>query len=289
MSSPVDDRTTLLVRFGYDGARFFGLQPQGPHLPTAGQALRERLTEAAGMPPKGLAFAARTDAGVSALANLATCWWPKAAVDPADLCARLAAPRDDGLLQVHATPVPKSVHARGSGRGKRYRYLLEDGSPCPTEDDRERHGAIWRIAPRIDVERVRAAARHLEGTHDFSALRGGGCSAATATKTLFSVRIGGPFAVAGAEGDAARRFVVEVVGDAFLRKMMRNLVGLLAEVGCGLRAPDDVPALLAGRDRTALGLCAPPCGLVLVEVGCAWPEDGSALIRETVVSCRLRS
>src|SRR5262249_54001474 len=101
-------------------------------------------------------------------------------------------------------------------------------------------------------------------------------------KTLASVRIGGPFAIDDdAESEhGPRRIVVEVAGTAFVRKMLRNLVALLVEVGAGLRDPDDVVAILEARDRKQAGLCGPPSGLCLVEVGCAWPEDGSGLIRE---------
>jgi tRNA pseudouridine38-40 synthase len=272
------NRAQLLVRFGYDGARFRGLQPQAPGIPTAGSALRDRLTDAAGTPPKGLNFAARTDAGVHALKNLATCWF-RGHDDIESVIARVSAPRDDGLVDVRAYRVPYDVHARGSGRGKRYRYLVEAGvaSPDPV------HGFVWQIAPDLDGERMRAAAEQLEGTHDYTSLRAPNCSADSAVKTLTSVRVGGPFAVppgSSPRSSPSGRFVVEVCGNAFLRKMVRNLVGLLVEVGAGLREPDDVSAILAARDRSAAGLCAPPQGLVLVEVGCDWPPDGSFLIRE---------
>lgn len=267
-------RAQLLVRFGYDGSRFRGLQPQGHGIPTAGQALKDRLTDAAGLPPKGLNFAARTDAGVHALSNLATCYWRDLDAGALDgVIARLEAPRDDGLLHVRAWRVPPTVHARGSGRGKRYRYLIEDGA----DDADEPRTRVWAVSPRLDAELMRSAARGFVGTHDFSSLRAGDCGAASAVKTLASVRIGGPFPV---EGTERRRFVVEVTGTAFLRKMMRNLVGLLVEVGAGLRAPDEIPRILEARSRSAAGIGAPPGGLTLVEVGCAWPEDGSGLIGE---------
>lgn len=281
-------RAQLLIRFGYDGSRFRGLQPQGHGIPTAGQALKDRLTEAAGLPPKALNFAARTDAGVHALSNIATCYWRDIEPDAVDeLVARLEAPRADGLLHVRAWRVPPTVHARGSGRGKRYRYLIEDGAePAPADDDAandtddDAHSLAWKISPRLDVERMRRAAAWLVGTHDFSSLRGGACGAASAEKTLVSVRVGGPFPLGVGADDGRRRFVVEVTGTAFLRKMMRNLVGLLVEVGTGWRDPDDIPGVLAERRRSAAGVCAPPGGLTLVEVGCSWPEDGSGLVRE---------
>lgn len=267
-------RAQLLIRFGYDGSRFRGLQPQGESIPTAGQALKTRLAEAAGIPPKGLNFAARTDAGVHAISNIATCYFrdlDDGAVEA--LMSRTCATRNDGLLHVRAVRVPPSVHARGSSRGKRYRYLIEDLA----DDADQPNPWVWAVAPSLDGERVRRAASHLVGTHDFSSLRAHDCGAASPIKTLASIRVGGPFPI---EGSRRRRFVIEVAGTAFLRKMMRNLVGLLVEIGAGLRSPEDVPAILTARARSAAGLCAPPGGLTLVEVGFAWPEDGSARVRE---------
>ncbi len=266
-------RCQLLVRFGYDGARFRGVQPQGPGIPTVGQALKQRLLDAAGVPPHGLNFAARTDSGVHALANLATCYFRGVNEDEAeDIRRQLEVARDDGLAPVRAHRVPPTVHARGSSRGKRYRYLVDDGAhPADLVRDRS-----WAVVPILDVAAMREAARFLEGTHDFTSLRGGNCSAASASKTLARVRIGGPFALEHGQ----RRILIEVAGNAFLRKMMRNLTGLLVEVGAGLRAPADLEAILKDRDRSSAGLCAPPQGLTLLVVGCAWPADGAGLIRE---------
>ncbi|MBI1946635.1 MAG: tRNA pseudouridine synthase A [Deltaproteobacteria bacterium] len=270
MAKDLSRRTQLLIRFGYDGRRFRGLQPQGPGVPTAGQALKERLAAAAGVQARGLAYAARTDAGVHALNNAATCYF----LDEADgvaLATRLAATRDDGLCHVVAEVVPPTIHARGHSRGKRYRYLVDDRcrdacAPRPFS---------WPVAPELSGERLRLAARALEGTHDFSSLRGGGCTAAGTVKTLSRVRVGGPFPL-----EDGRRWLIEIVGDAFLRKMVRNAVALLVEVGSDWRPVDDVARVLAARDRRVAGLCAPPEGLTLLDVGFAWPDDGSALIAE---------
>ena len=259
----MSDRTALLVRFGYDGARFWGLQPQ-PGLPTAGAALIARLQEAAGAPAKGMAFAARTDRGVHARGNLATCYW-RGRINVEALLTALAIDRDDGLVGVQAWKVPPTVHARGISRGKHYRYQVQDRQLVDALEASD----AWRIVPPLDVDKMQAAADVLLGRHDFSSFRAGGCSAASAEKSLYR------FTVTRDEGGVV---VVDLVGDAFLRKMVRNLVGLLAEVGTGWRPVDDVGAVLAARDRPSAGVCAPPQGLTLMAVGCAWPDDGSGLL-----------
>lgn len=270
MGKDLSRRTQLLVRFGYDGARFRGLQPQGPGIPTAGQALKERLAAASRDRPRGLAFAARTDAGVHALRNVATCYFLDEP-DAAGLAARVSAWRDDGLAEVHAELVPAHVHARGNSRGKRYRYLVDDG--CP--DAALPRSRSWAIAPSLSGPLLLEAAAGLQGTHDFASLRGSGCSSSTTVKNLWSIRVGGPFAL-----PQGRRWLLEISGDAFLRKMVRNLVGLIVEIGSGWRPVNDVKAVLAARDRRAAGLCAPAEGLSLLDVGFTWPPDGSALMTE---------
>ncbi len=275
-------RVQLLIHFGYDGSRFHGLQPQ-KDVPTAGGALRARLEDAAdGVWAKALTYAARTDAGVHCLANLATCYFP-VDIDVDTLRKKLEADRPDGLFNLTAEVVPYTVHARGAGRGKRYRYILDDGCPQGSlDDDKPRTGALfergiaWPITPRLDGDRMRKAAPHLVGTHDYSSFRARKCEIKSPIKTIVRVGVGGPFPLA----DGRRRFVVDIVGTAFIRRQIRYMVGCLAEVGAGLREPHDVGRLLAAKDRKQQGVCAPARGLTLMRVGCAYPADGSARLPE---------
>lgn len=268
-------RVQVLIRFGYDGGRFHGTQPQ-PGLPTAGGALKARLSAAFGQPPRALQFTSRTDGGVHAIANLATAWF----VGPleADVAlSALAAERDDGLLGVAAAVVPMSVHARGISRGKHYRYVVRTGLSAEALAELEaqlswrarqpeRRGEVpplhhperdaWHIHPALDLARMRHAATHLVGTRDFAAIRSRRCTAVETTRDLHSVTI-------TASGD---RVVFDIRGGGFLRQMIRILVGTLIEIGAGLRDPDSIPALLASRDRRRAGFSAPSRGLTLVSV-----------------------
>jgi tRNA pseudouridine38-40 synthase len=266
-------RVTVLVRFGYDGARFFGLQPQ-PGVPTAGAALEARLAAAAGQPAKGLAFSARTDRGVHAEKNLATCFFLTGVVKGVDhgvvdvdaVRAAVVVDRDDGIGVVELLPIPPTVHARSVSRGKHYRYRVRAVDVDSVDVDTDGHR--WLVVPHIDVVQMRAAAAQLVGHHDFTSFRGGGCTAASAEKHVWRIDVD------EADGDV----VVDICGDAFLRKMVRNVMGVLVEVGTGWRAASDVADILAAKDRRRAGLCAPPEGLTLVQVGSAWPDDGSWLL-----------
>lgn len=268
-------RTTLLLRLAYDGSSFRGVVPQ-PGQVTVADALGARLREALGEEPKSLVLASRTDTGVHAVENLATCWFPGER-DPA-LLAALQAPRDDGLACVEGRVVPDHVFARTVGRGKHYRYRLEGGwdpaeiarvrehdlarkedpravAPAPPHEAR-----TWQVAPELDPEAMRAAARHLLGTHDFSAFKVGPLGERSPVRTLTGIEI--TETVRGGRP----HLVIDVRGTGFLRRMVRIVVGTLAEVGAGLRAPDEVAAILDSRDRQRSGQAALARGLVLIEV-----------------------
>jgi tRNA pseudouridine38-40 synthase len=108
----------------------------------------------------------------------------------------------------------------------------------------------------LDVEAMRAAAAHMIGEMDFSAFRASGCTAKTATREVTEI------AVLAQEDE----IWFEVRGNAFLRNMVRIMVGTLVRVGGGRMDPSQVVEILESRDRTRAGQTAPARGLALVEV-----------------------
>ena len=106
------DRLQYLISFGYDGSRFYGV-PNQPGLPTVGVTLRERLEAASGQRARALNFTARTDRGVHAVENLATCYFLPP-MDEAAFEAAVAQDRPDGLERVVATRA--DFHTRQSGQ-----------------------------------------------------------------------------------------------------------------------------------------------------------------------------
>jgi tRNA pseudouridine38-40 synthase len=283
-----EERVQLLIRFGYDGARFYGLAPQ-PEVPTAAAALRTRLEEAAGgLRARGLAFSSRTDRGVHAEQNFATCYFVEEVFQSdtviETLLQEVALDRDDGLREVEVCQVPWNVHARAIGIGKHYRYRLAgDHDPDLIEmvanTARRPFGSshdidpelldIWQVHPSLDSERMQRAAHHLIGTHDFSSFRGGPVDNRPPVRTVTDIFV----------TDFGDEMVVDVFGQGFLRKMVRIIVGTLAEVGVGLRTPDSMPGVLAHRHRSAAGITAPARGLTLMTIDTeepwfeAEPED----------------
>jgi tRNA pseudouridine38-40 synthase len=239
------DRNQYLVKMGYDGARFFGVPPQ-QHGPTVASALTCRLEDAAGQRARALCFTARTDRGVHALENYATCWF----VDPFDATGferAMAVERDDGLTAVEAIPVDPHVHARNVSQGKWYRYRIRiDGR----EDDR----ALGIVDP-LDVSAMGQMAAQFVGTHNFSAYRYR-CSSPNTIKTLTRVEI------------IPKDGVLEIhfEGDGFLRWMIRKLVGTMIEVGLGQFSVEDGVALLKAGKSYGAPKAVAPAGLTLMAI-----------------------
>ena len=238
----------LKLTVEYDGGAFVGwqVQPNGRSVQAVLEAAVERLCGA----KVRITGAGRTDSGVHArgqVASLAARALPMKAWT-AGLNALLPA----DLACVAACEAPEGFDARRWARGKRYIYsILQTTVRSPL-----RRGRVWEIRRPLDVAAMRAALPGLLGLHDFSALRAADCPARTTVREIRALQI--------VQNDARIDVVVEAT--AFLKHMVRNLVGTLVEVGHGRRAAASLPALLLGRDRTRAGPTAPPQGLVLDEV-----------------------
>ena len=114
----------------------------------------------------------------------------------------------------------------------------------------------WHVKKPLNRAAMMEAAKALEGTHDFTTLQGANSTPANPVKTMFAVTL---------------RFIgptvyIHVIGDGFLYHMVRNIAGLLVDVGLGRFAPSQVPDLIAARDRRVIGKTAPPQGLCLEEI-----------------------
>jgi tRNA pseudouridine38-40 synthase len=101
------------------------------------------------------------------------------------------------------------------------------------------------------------AAALLVGKHDFNAFRAADCERHTTVRTISRLAIARP---------QPELLTIEVEADAFLKNMVRIIVGTLCEVGFGKRDASDVQRILDGRDRRQAGVTAPPQGLVMVRV-----------------------
>jgi len=233
----------------YDGTAYHGWQVQ-PGLDTIQGRLEAALSRLAGSPVHVMG-AGRTDAGVHALGQVASCN-AEVRLDDVSLRRALNALLPKDIVVTNVEPAPAEFDARRSARSKTYRYtLLRRAYPSALE------GRYSLYVPHAaDMEVMAEAAQCLVGTHDFSAFRAGTCAAATPIRTVSR-------AAWRAEGDLWR---FEIDGNAFLQHMVRIMVGTLLDVGRGKRRAAEMPEILASRDRRRAGKTAPPHGLCLVAV-----------------------
>jgi len=243
----------LKLTLEYDGAPFVGwqVQPNGPSVQGAVEAALEKLCGA----PARVTGAGRTDAGVHARGQVASLDPPRD-LPLSAWTAGLNAHLPPEVACVRAEEAPPGFDARRWARGKRYVYTLVR-SPVRSPLWR---GRAWELRRPLDVAAMTAALPHLRGSHDFSALRAADCPATTTVREVRELSIRAELL---REGELLE---LRIEATAFLKHMVRNLVGTLVEVGHGKRSPDSLVELLDSRDRTRAGPTAPPHGLLLDEV-----------------------
>lgn len=243
---PIRVRLTL----EYDGTDFVGFQYQGAGRRSVQEELERALERVTGSPVR-VHGAGRTDAGVHATGQVAHCdlrW--RLAPETARTALNARLPRDIAVVRVQeAEP---GFHCRFDATGRTYRYTLWN---------RDRRSALlsrytWHVPEPLDLEAMRAAAGELVGTHDFAAF---GRPAEPGRSTVRRLR---RIDIRAWRGTV----LVTVEGNAFLRQMVRSLVGTLVHAGRGKIATERVRTIRESADRGQCPPIAPPWGLCLVRV-----------------------
>ncbi|MSP59551.1 MAG: tRNA pseudouridine(38-40) synthase TruA [Myxococcales bacterium] len=240
-------RIRLVVE--YDGTDFSGWQRQ-LNGPSVQEVLEAALAAMTGVPTP-VRGAGRTDAGVHALGQVAA-FSTASPIPLIGFLRGLNGHLPPSVAVVSADEVPEDFDPRRHARGKLYRYLIwnaEARSPL-------RARTAWHIIRPLDDRAMEAAALPLCGEHDFRAFRSADCERPTTVRVIRRLEVfrDGPL------------ITIEIEATAFLRNMVRILVGTLVEAGHGKLTPDDVARILAAGDRRAAGPTAKPHGLVLVRV-----------------------
>lgn len=280
---PASAPQTWKLTLAYDGTGFQGWQVQ-PGLPTIQGELQAALGRITGESPLPQG-SGRTDAGVHALAQVAS-FALRAPIPAENLARALNRTLPLSIRISDASTVPSAFHARHSAIAKTYEYRVFPGADPPPFLARYVYGCPWQF----DLAALEAAARIFEGEHDFTSFaatdpdrsqRGlapdhashsseepATAIAESSIKTVFSS------AWATHQTDAGELLVYRVRGNGFLHHMVRNLVGTMLDAGRGHLALDELPRILAARNRSAAGPTAPARGLFLHSV--EYPPDEAA-------------
>jgi tRNA pseudouridine38-40 synthase len=232
----------------YDGTAYFGFQRQSavPTIQAEVEATLERISGA----PTPVQGAGRTDTGVHATGQVIAfdLDWRHA---PADLVRALNANLPDDIAVRDVEVVRAEFHPRYDARLRRYIYRIVRS---PVRDPLRRLYA-WHLMGTLDLAAMQAAADHVPGRQDFSAF-GSPPVGENPVRTVFEA--------AWAATDDEMTFTI--AADAFLYRMVRRLVGTIAQVGQGWMTLDEFHAILAARQPGLAAAPAPACGLTLTEI-----------------------
>jgi tRNA pseudouridine38-40 synthase len=254
---------TLRLLLAYDGTAYqgFGIQPTAPTIQgTLERALAETLGHAVRVTPGG-----RTDSGVHAQGQVVSLRTTSRLAADAVRRATNARLPDDVLVRA-VEEAPAGFDARRSALWRRYRYTLW----------REPEPNLWwrrytyHLAVPLDLAAMRRASRRLIGRHDYASLATHQAQANRPESTVRTV-----YRASWRREGGFWHF--EVVADAFLRHMVRSMVGTLLLVGRGELDAADMSAILRQRDRRVAGPTVPARGLTLMEI--AYPQGAGAAAR----------
>ena len=243
------------LTIAYDGGPFVGWATQ-PGQRTVQGELEAALERILGETVR-LTVAGRTDAGVHAWGQVAS--FETEHEPPDGLAQRLNALLPREIAVVAAERAPEGFDARRDARSRTYCYWV---LASPVRNPFELGRALW-WPHGADVTALERCAAALLGTHDFTAFTPTETEHVRFERDVIHAewrahRLSEPF-----HGELLE-FWIEA--DAFMRHMVRVLVGTMLEVGSGRRSPDDFEALLSGAPRDRAGETAPPHGLYLASV-----------------------
>lgn len=242
------------LTMSYDGASFAGFQRQSDETLVTVQGLLEQTIAELFGAPVHIHGAGRTDAGVHARAQVAHFSFDRSI--PAErLRYALNRALPPSLVVNDAEIVDQAFHARKSAIGKWYSYRIYNGQTPPALG----HGYFTHIPQPMDRTLFAAALAQMVGAHNFEGFCGRGATVKTFDRTLYLAKL-------CIDARHPEWWQIHFVGDGFLRKMVRNLVGTAADIALGRRPLSCVADALTTRDRSKAGPTAPAAGLTMEAV-----------------------
>lgn len=234
----------------YDGHEYCGWQIQ-KHDPNSVQQVLEQALSAVANHPVRVICAGRTDTGVHASEQVVHF---ETTAERSERSWVYGANRNlpKSVCALWAKPVSEDFHARFSARRRRYLYVIFNRQVRPTY---LAYRTTWEYRP-LDEKKMHEAAQVLVGEHDFNAYRALGCQAKSPVRTIYELKVFRKGAYV----------FIDIEANAFLHHMVRNIAGVLMDIGAGKQPVEWAQQILHTRDRTQGGITAPPFGLYLTNV-----------------------
>ncbi|MCB1111832.1 MAG: tRNA pseudouridine(38-40) synthase TruA [Chlamydiales bacterium] len=236
----------------YDGGNYLGWQKtaMGPSIEDELQRVLQQVLQH----PVTLQAASRTDAGVHARGQVVN-FFTENSVDLNKLMLSVNSLLPDAIKVMLCTEADSRFHPTIDAKRKQYRYYICLG---PAQYPEYRHFS-WHCPYPLDRQTMEHAKEQLIGEHDFSAF----CNVKKNESYENLYRKLERIAV---EDLPDNRLCIIVEGEAFLYKMVRNIVGTLVYVGRGKISLKKIGSIIENKDRTEAGMTAPAHGLTLHHV-----------------------
>jgi tRNA pseudouridine38-40 synthase len=245
----------IALSLQYDGSNYHGWQYQNENTPTVQGELEKALSKIAAGQNIKLSCAGRTDTGVHASAQVVHFECDLQRENKAwTEGVNTLLPKD--IAVQWAGKVADDFHARFSALSRRYRYFIVNTLQRPALNNSQ---LTWFKFP-LDEKQMHTAAQHLLGENDFQGFRGAGCQSKTSFRHINEISV-------QRHGNVIQ---IDIEANAFLLHMVRNIVGVLLDVGQGSKPPEWVKEVLLSKDRTQAGITAAANGLHLIKV--TYPE-----------------
>ncbi|MBV1951876.1 MAG: tRNA pseudouridine(38-40) synthase TruA [Cycloclasticus sp.] len=229
----------------YDGTRYHGWQRQASTDLTVQEKVEKAISQLANH-PVSIICAGRTDAGVHAFEQVIHFETDTRRNEHAWVFGTNAhLPADIRLVWI--TEVDDSFHARYSAAARYYRYEILN-RPIKSALRRDH---VTTVFHPLNAELMQQGADFLVGQHDFSSFRASGCQAKSPVKKMHSIVI----------KRRGEQIIIDIIANAFLHHMVRNIVGTLLPVGRLEKPPEWVEDVLKAADRRQAGVTAVPNGL----------------------------
>ena len=233
----------------YDGKSFNGWQKQPNKLNIQGE-IEKAIGEITGE-EIDLIASGRTDAGVHSLGQTAN-FKTESSIPVEKFAIAINSKLKKSIIIKKAEEVDERFHSRYSVKSKRYRYTINNSEMgTAIYRDMEYHFPI-----KLDVDKMKKAAKYFEGEHDFKGFKASGTSSKSSVRTIYKANV-------EKQGD---KIIIELTGNGFLYNMVRIISGTLLDVGLDKIGPDEIPEIIESKDRKRAGRTLPAHGLYLVEV-----------------------
>ena len=241
----------IKITIQYNGTEYVGFQIQ-PKGTSVQSELEGAIEKVVGHPVK-VVPSGRTDAGVHAIAQVAHFDTTNGNVSMDNIVRGANINLPASVKLVSAEEVGENFHAKNTAKKKTYQYVCYlSRTELPLFENR-----AMQVGFVPNIAEMQKAAKHLVGKHDFSSFCAANSGRTDFVRNVLSIEIKQQTTF------GCPMLIFEITGEGFLYKMVRNIVGLLLEVGRGKHTEREVKEILEARDRKKAGRCAPACGLYL--------------------------